>query len=755
MKLSISCLLVCLSMGSIGDLNVYADGDPPSALEISGVAVKATKVSDFVEPKLTETATQSTLTKDSIELLGTPAQTSIYKVLSLLPSIHVDTADPYGFSSRSPFNIRVRGQGGLGMSTMVEGVPVWAIESPGPRMDMFDLENIGSMTLYRGAVPPDKGLGAMDTAGTLDIGILKPAEKFGVTVDQSAGSDGFLRTYGRIDSGKLLSDIKSFLSYSYSTADKWRGEGGAPDYRDHVSLGVTKDFSSAVSTELYGDYNEQKLHAFRALTFPQAQNLSTYNNFDYNTSITGNAATDINYYDFNREQSTNSNFMGTVSIRPTSSSLITIKPYYWSEERQVLSGLATIPGSAPSTPGVRERTNHFDRFGTVLEYKLNLLATDFTLGYWYESYDMAIGEKYFGIANGALVFNKWLLTTPDARGNINSPYLKLAKDYRKFHLDLGLRYLNLDDPGQTGFQSAGLADGSYDAVLHSNPVRDPAASYHGRVNREWLPFAGLSYTLAPEVSVYATYGKNYARPQSYPELMQTFISNRSTYTNAGVTMQTLYDNMKLATSDNYELGVRFKNDKYYIAPSVFYAEYQNKLVTVIDPAVNTPIRMSVAQTTVYGAELEVGANPVDNLKLYGSFSYNISEIQSNLQTATNTLINCKGKITPDTPEFLAKLGLTYNLFGLDVSPVARFVDSRYGDVQNTQEIPAYFVADLNLTYKFKDTIWGIKELAPSLSILNIFDKRYIGVITAFEDSASGTYLQGAPLTVAFSIGGKI
>ena len=207
MKLVISCLLICMSIGSIAASELRAEDDSPAALEMSGIAVKATKVPGFVETNLQETATQSTVTKEGIELLGTPGQSSIYKALTLLPSLHVDTADPYGFASRSPFNIRVRGQGGLGMSTMIEGVPIWAIESPGPRMDMFDLENLRSITLYRGAVPPDQGLGAMDTAGALEIGILKPADQFGVTVSQSAGSDGFLRSYGRVDSGKLPGDL--------------------------------------------------------------------------------------------------------------------------------------------------------------------------------------------------------------------------------------------------------------------------------------------------------------------------------------------------------------------------------------------------------------------------------------------------------------------------------------------------------------------------------------------------------------------
>ncbi|MGC4085586.1 MAG: hypothetical protein QM736_26555 [Vicinamibacterales bacterium] len=88
--------------------------------------------------------------------------------------------------------VPIRGQAGIGTGMMVEGIPVWAIESPGPRVDMFDLENVDGMTLYRGGVPATQGLGAQDTAGSLDIRLLKPAERAGLTVTARARRLGIL-----------------------------------------------------------------------------------------------------------------------------------------------------------------------------------------------------------------------------------------------------------------------------------------------------------------------------------------------------------------------------------------------------------------------------------------------------------------------------------------------------------------------------------------------------------------------------------
>ncbi len=707
-------------------------------LEFENIVVKSTRENGFVERKHNETATQSTVTKEAISLSGGPGQSSYFKALDLLPSINVESADPYGFSA-SPTSIRVRGQQAIGMSTMVGGVPVWGIQSPGPRQDMFDLENFQSITLYRGGVPPDKGLGGMDTAGALDIEILKPTDTFGMRVHQGAGSYGFLRSFVRLDSGKLPTDTKFFISGSHTTANKWKGDGGAPAYRDHVSFGIEQPVSSRVKTELYFDYNVEKMYSYRGLTYAQTKDLSQYRNLDYNPVITGRAAADGNYYGFNWNKAENYNLIGAISIEPTATTLITFRPYYWSENKPAWSGKNPIPGTA--TPGISKWENNFDRVGGVLEYKTLLAGTNVKIGYWFESFNFPITETYYGLQNGSLVYNRTLFAEPDGRGLINSPYLRVTRDFGKdLHVDLGLRYLCLQAPGVTG-------------RLSTSSATDPDNNYHGITNREWLPYAGVSYSLTPNASIYTSYGRNYAYPHGWPNVFSNYIAAKAAYTAAGVNMQYLVDNVKLVTSDNYELGLRFNGKRFYVTPALFYADYRNKLFSVYDPTVAQTIRQSIGKSRVYGTELEVGVTPIDNLSIYGSFSYNKSEITEDFKTATNTVIAAKGKQTPDTPEILAKLAVTYNLFGVEISPIAKFVDSRFGDVLNSERIPSYWVFDLDLKYSLPPFL-GLKDVTLGINVQNLFDRSYIGAISSFDDTAKGSYMVGAPRTIVGSVAAR-
>ncbi|MCD6560801.1 MAG: hypothetical protein J7L16_03460, partial [Deltaproteobacteria bacterium] len=53
--------------------------------------------------------TGTSVTKKGIELMGTPAKTSVYNVLDIIPGLNVESKDPYGLSGT---DIRIRGAKG-------------------------------------------------------------------------------------------------------------------------------------------------------------------------------------------------------------------------------------------------------------------------------------------------------------------------------------------------------------------------------------------------------------------------------------------------------------------------------------------------------------------------------------------------------------------------------------------------------------------------------------------------------------------
>lgn len=734
-----------------------AEGD---GIELEGIEVKSKQEQEqeqgFIERKTNETSTQSTVTKEGVRLLGGPAQTLSLKAVELIPSVHVESPDAYGLVSRFPHTFRSRGQLGIGLGYMFEGVPVWGISQPGPRVDMFDMENIRSTTYYKGAVPVDKGLGAMNTAGAIYQEVLRPTDDFGLTFKQSLGSSNFSRSFVRLDSGDLPTGTKIYGSYSYTTADKWRGEGGAPDYRHHVSLGAVQDLSSSVKLELFGDYHDNKLNNFRTLTFAQANDLDQYRDYDYNPTLTGTQTEDRNYFDYNRETAKNLNVLAKLEVALSPESHLSFRPYYWTEERRTWAG-GSFPGASPNA-AVTAHINDFARYGAVLEYKTSVSDADVLLGYWIESLDLFMSDKTYRLApgTGALVFdaNAWRLGKNDGNGQINSPYVRVNKDFGNITVDAGLRYFHLFEPAKNGYvNNSGIPDVDFEEAFDYDPAIDPGASYRSSTKDLWVPNIGLSYAVSDRATVYANAGKNYARPRAYPGLISSYIQNRTAFQNAGVTLQHLVDRFKLERTNNFDIGMRYNGDTFYAQPSAYYVEGYDKLMSVYDPVLGFSTMLGAGETTVYGAELELGVNPIDDLSGFFSFTYTHSRIDNDVQTALGTFMPTAGKRVPDTPEFMAKLGASYRIKSIEIAPIIKFVGSRWADADNAERVPSYTVVDLNISYN-RPELLGVKDFTAGLSFLNLFDNKYIGQIGSFDDTLGSAFYPGAPFTTAFTIGGK-
>jgi len=90
-----------------------------------------------------------------------------------------------------------------------------------------------------------------------------------------------------------------------------------------------------------------------------------------------------------------------------------------------------------------------------------------------------------------------------------------------------------------------------------------------------------------------------------------------------------------------------------------------------------------------------------------------------------------------------------------MTPIIRYSGSRYGDAENTQKVDAYTVVDLHTGYDFKN-ILSLKEVSLSASVLNVFNKKYIGIISNNDLTLNSTtsYMAGAPFATVISLSAK-
>ena len=97
---------------SVFPLVAYADeGDGLQILQ--DVIVEASQPSEFIEPKTTQSNTETTLTRQKVQQIAGPAQVNPVKALDLIPSVNGQNADPYGMAANQPPSnqaVRIRGE---------------------------------------------------------------------------------------------------------------------------------------------------------------------------------------------------------------------------------------------------------------------------------------------------------------------------------------------------------------------------------------------------------------------------------------------------------------------------------------------------------------------------------------------------------------------------------------------------------------------------------------------------------------------
>jgi iron complex outermembrane recepter protein len=735
-----------------------SSGDMHKNYKLQDVEVTAPQQPGPISEDRSEPASITTLPRSSIQTFGGPAQSNPYAALNkLMPSVNSETMDAYGLVNES--NIRIRGLSAFtfgSLSQTVNGLPIGISTGYGASGNYIDLENIDSMTLFRGPIPADRGFGFGDAAGALDMQVLAPTYTPGATIEQKYGSYNFNRTYGRLDSGELPSHTRIFGSFSHSFADKWRGTGDAE--RLNFMGGLAQPlYEDKLGFEVYALYNKFNQDEYRPLSYDQTTNKSYYRGFDFTNEITGKAATDYAYYGYNRQYFDEWSVFGKLEAKPWQGATVSIRPYYAGNDGRRYNTAANSAKSSGSGYTMTVTDYRQRQFGYLAQVEQKIEPVTIKVGYWYQNLSLYPGppasvRNFMLSSYGSSYFNGWGNLTRIGDRIFHSPYLQTKTDLGPVHLSAGLRYLFVKLPSVTTYNTTGVGDGSYDDVIASALTSNSKLSA-GSTNKDvWLPNAGISYDLTEHLAARFMYGRTYACPPQGP-FYNAYAKYVTKFLASGVTFQNLWDDVKLETADNIDVGLRYSNDTFSLAPTFFYSKHYNKQVTVYDNVIGGSYSQTNAEAESIGGELEASWKVQPWLTLFGSGSYNHFSFTKNLNTALNTTLRIKGNQVPDVPLWQTKLGLTATYKRFTATPTYRYMDCRYGDIQNEQKVDGYHIVDLSLAYTIPDILKS-KEVTLSLDFQNILDQRYIAVIRSSDDSVNDSsiyYYPGAPFTVVAGI----
>ncbi|TCO05405.1 TonB-dependent receptor [Natronoflexus pectinivorans] len=717
------------SSDHILSIQLYPNHHTLSEITISGA------ISNPVRRNGDALFTGTALTSKGLSIGGAPASASVYHALDILPGVLTEGIDGYGLSDKS---VRIRGIRSTFSGMTLEGFPNYGIMPIGARDDIYDMENIESIALYKGASPADLGTATGSKGGAIELRYRRPNEEFGAEVNQSIGSHNFYRSFARVDLGKTAFGTSAFVSFSATEADKWKGPGKmGPRY--NAVTGISQQFNEKFEAEVFVNYNSIKRNAYRRLSYSEAINLNENYTKDFSSELTGVASQDFNYYGYNDGTFTNMDFMGIVRYTPDDNTSVSIKGYVSNEE-------ADYDGTVQRGPNFFKTTSMRDisRMGVIPEIQGRMNQISYSAGYWLEIFDNDAQVYNTRIADQGLIpVGYGFFSVNEKKGIIHSPYAKLAYSPGRFKLQAGLKYFHFTDPATERYNSVSATELS---ELPNESLYTRKMTHHAL-----LPSFGIGYSLKDNMQLYINYGKNYMRPYMYNPIISLYVNNMTTFTDAGMNLQDIFDQWKMETSHHFDFGFRYVSNYLTLSPSIHYARHNNVLASAYDSTVDLDYFQNVGEQTAWGVDTEFYLHPVSWFTLILNPTYTNISYDKNLERQDG-IIEIKGNQSPATPRFSLKSGALFSTSNMDISLIYKRIGKRYGDATNIEKIDAYGLFDFSINYSFEN-ISFIRNITAGVDVKNVFDKKHIGIINTSDDSHQGsaTYFAGPPRIVSGKI----
>jgi iron complex outermembrane recepter protein len=704
--------------------------------------------------------------------------TNAFQVIDLLPGVNTYSSDATGLFGGG---IRVRGFAGDQMGLTINGAPVndsgnFAVYP----QEYTDSENLCEVFLTQGSTDTDAPhVGA--SGGNIGMVTCAPKDKFSMRVALSAGQLKYQRAFARIDTGKFgPSNAKAFVSYSKTTANKFKGPGGAD--REHIDIAAEARPSADVFLSASVLYNNAINNNIRTLS--NTQIATNGRNFDFGsvapqhlTPVAGTAQTESSpadgFYKYNINPFRNYLFTSRAEFKVNKDLTVTAEPYYWygygtgGSQLQLLSegGTGTMATRVKDINGDGDVLDRVMTYGSSLTetnrpgitFKANyrIANHNINLGYWTERAVHRQTGPRVTFDNAGNPSNLWLdqasayilrsdglpfqardwKTISTATSFFAQDSISLMQD--KLSLQVAVRNSSIDrdftNYANQGVFGAGRADLDYQIKRTYSKV---------------LPSFGAKFNLDTDKSVFFNAAENFRAPSNFT--LSNLLTG-GTVVNGVLTGATLRNPVVgIETSTNFDLGYRLQNKDTTFSSSVFLVNFKDRIASAWDPVSATSLDFNVGNVTMKGAELELGQKLNQNFSAYASLTYTESLMKQDLKVSATVSEPTTGKQMPDTPKMMAALALSYKNGPLSGLISAKHTGKAFSTLLNDQSMDAYTLWNLSVGYKLPETAF-FKSPEVRLNVDNLTDTEYKRIsspsgssFTTRASSSGPSYNIGAP-----------
>lgn len=711
--------------------------------------------------------------------------TSVLAQIDNLPGVLINEGDTFGSDDWST-TVSIRGFQ-LSLDEQQIGITIDGIANGnsnyggGAKANRYiDTENLGAVEVSQGtgdiASRSNEALG-----GTLNFTTIAPNDEEQMTVSWSQGNFDAQKFFVRYDTGEIAKDTFAWVSVSNSRNTDWIDQS-ADNRSDHLAAKIVSMIGD-IEITAYGSWddthedNYQRVSLTQFIQNPESdglipewtgipyvdqvyrqawstlrENLFGYvqgaykqDNFEVTANLyyhnnegrgdwvppyVVNVTNDGNNAQHSELESGNivfgGDFLGQIffvdatgrQVSPNADCVSSIT-FPYGGAGPVYDPACYASGAVPVGS---YRHTHYEKqrvgFNSDFVWFTQIVEMDNSLrgGIWYEDYQRDESRDWHKIidSRSSAEFDHTPYWVQYDRGfpvETTMLYLENELDMGWANVRLGVKQFYVDLQRQDNFDLANQASVSSDSdALFSAGIVIP------------MPLDGLE--------LFAGYAENFAA-------IKDTVLERDAST---------LDQVKPESAENIDLGLRYVSQNFSASVTYYEITFDDRLSFIapdspdgIDFLIGTNgSYINVGGIESNGFEASAKINVIENLSVYGSYTYNNSEYTDGSVgfPAGNTVFG--------SVENMAVLSVDWQKDNYFAGLSSKWVDDRYIDAANTAIADAYLVSDLYAGVSIDRPTNGIDALELRFTINNMFDESYLGGI------AGQSAWIGAPRTAALN-----
>lgn len=266
-----------------------------------------------------------------------------------------------------------------------------------------------------------------------------------------------------------------------------------------------------------------------------------------------------------------------------------------------------------------------------------------------------------------------------------------------------------------------------------------------------LPNAGVVYDFTSQFSAFANYSKGLQVPGT-DNLYNAFFFAANTPS----------ARPDPETTNNFDLGVRYRSNKVQAQLTGWYTIYDNRLASSFDPETERNVYRNLGRVDKYGVDGSVSYRPIPELVAYVFGSYLKSEIKDDVQTGVTSaavpiFARTAGKRESGAPVYTLGSRVQAILGPVEFGAQAKRTGPRYVNDQNLPvtvggkqvwgaKAPAYTLVDLDARVSLEPLGFNDQTYL-QFNVTNVFDKLYVGGFDGNLAADQAPFVQiGSPRT---------